>query len=146
MEKRGSRVYFVHSSKSDFNNLIYLPVLRSKVLANHTLIFPDSESNNTKYFKDLMETADMFVVELTDPDTGFNLELKNAIMSKKPVLALAQKGIGYDEKYEKLLKNVVGYSNEEELRYFVEKFVETNKDRVINGEVDPTLVLGVIDH
>ena len=43
MEKRGLKIYFIHSAKSDFNKNIYLPVLRSRVLANHTLVFPDSE-------------------------------------------------------------------------------------------------------
>ncbi|MCH5167152.1 MAG: hypothetical protein J1F35_04580 [Erysipelotrichales bacterium] len=145
MEKRGLSVYFIHSAKSDFNNLIYLPVLRSKVLANHTLVFPDSEANKDIYYKDLMDKADLFVVELTSPDTGFNMELKYALMSKKPILALAQKKIGYEEKYQKLLNKVIGYSTEQEIRYFVENFVESYKDKISGGKVDPTLVLGVLN-
>lgn len=143
--KRGLKVYFIHSSKSDYNNLIYLPVLRSSVLADHTLIFPDSEDNRDKYYKDIMDEADLYVIELTSPDTGFNMELKQAIISKKPILALAQKGIGYDAKYEKLLKNVIGYSSEEEIRYFIETFVTSYKDKIYDGKVDPTLILGVIN-
>lgn len=145
MEKRGLNIYFIHSAKSDYNNLIYLPVLRSGILANHTLIFPDSEDNKDYYYKDLMERADIFVVELTSPDAGFNLELKNAIMLKKPILALAQKSTGYDEKYRKLLERVIGYDTEEELRYFVEQFAENYKDKINAGKVDPTLILGVIN-
>ncbi len=145
MEKRGLKIYFIHSARSDFNNLLYLPVLRSKILANHTLVFPDSEANKDKYYKDLMDEADVFVAELTSPDTGFNMELKNAIMLKKPILALAQKSIGYEEKYQRLLKNVIGYSTEEEVRYFVEMFAENYKDKISGGKVDPTLILGVLN-
>ena len=145
MENGGLKIYFVHSAKSDFNNLLYLPVLRSKILANHTLVFPDNEANKDIYYKDLMDKCDLYVIELTSPDTGFNMELKHALMSKKPILALAQKSVGYEEKYQKLLKNVIGYTTEEELRYFVETFVENNKDKVHGGIVDPTLVLGVLN-
>lgn len=143
--KRGLKVYFIHSGKSDYNNLIYLPVLRSSILANHTLVFPDSEENKEKYYKDIMDEADVYVIELTSPNAGFNMELKQAIISKKPILALAQKSLGYDEKYQKLLKNVIGYSTEEELRYFVETFVTSYKDKINDGKVDPTLILGVIN-
>ena len=139
MEKRGLKIYFIHSAKSDFNKNIYLPVLRSRVLANHTLVFPDSEANKERYHKDIMEEADVFVVELSNPDAGFT------IMLKKPILALAQKSLGYEEKYQRLLKNVIGYSTEEELRYFVETFAENYKDKVNGGKVDPTLILGVIN-
>lgn len=145
MKKRGLKIYFIHSAKSDFNKNIYLPVLRSRVLANHTLVFPDSEANKERYHKDIMEEADVFVVELSNPDAGFNIELKSAIMLKKPILALAQKSLGYEEKYQRLLKNVIGYSTEEELRYFVETFAENYKDKVNGGKVDPTLILGVIN-
>ena len=145
MEKRGLNIYFIHSAKSDFNNLLYLPVLRSKILSNHTLVFPETEANKDTYYKDLMDKADVFVVELTSADAGFNMQLKHAIMSKKPILALAQKGIGYDAKYQNLLKNIIGYSSGDELRYFVETFANNNKDKIGGGKVDPTLVLGVLN-
>ncbi len=145
MEKRGLKIYFIHSAKSDFNKNLYLPALRSRILANHTLIFPDSEANKERYYKDIMDEADVFVAELTNPDTGFNMELKNAIMLKKPILALAQKSLGYEEKYQRLLKNVIGYEKEEEVRYFIETFAENYKDKVNAGKVDPTLILGVIN-
>ena len=75
-------IYFVHSEKIDYNDLIYLPVLRSNYLSQHKLIFPQSDENKDIYFKDLMDKADLFVVELTNPTMGFNMELKHAVLSK----------------------------------------------------------------
>lgn len=138
-------VYFVHSRRIDFNKDIYLPVLRSNTLSKHTLIFPETEANKDTYYKDLMAKADVFVVDLTNPDTGFNLELKEAIILKKPILALAKKSIGYEEKYQKLLKNVIGYSNGTELAYYVETFVLNYQDKIHDGVVDSTVVLGVLN-
>ena len=37
------RIYFIHSRKIDYNELIYLPVLRSKALHNHELMLPENE-------------------------------------------------------------------------------------------------------
>lgn len=142
---RGLKVYFIHSTKIDYNNLIYLPVLRSKELAKHRLIFSQNEENRNKYYKDLINDADVLVVELTSPDIGFNMELKEAIVTKKPILALAQKSIGYDAKYQKLLKNVIGYSTEVEFRYFVETFVKNYETRINAGKLDQTVVLGVLN-
>ena len=144
-KKKGLKVYFVHSDKVDYNNLIYLPVLRSNYLSNHKLVFGKTVENENKYFKDIMDECDLFVVELTSPDVGFNMQLKQAIISKKPILALAQKSVGYDEKYQKLLKNVIGYSTEEEFRYFVETLVKTYEGKVSEGNVDQTVVLGVLN-
>ena len=143
--KKGLKVYFIHSDKINYNDLIYLPVLRSNYLSNHKLIFGKNKANENTYFKDIMDDSDLLVVELTSPDVGFNMQLKQAIISKKPILALAQKDIGYDEKYQKLLKNVIGYSTEEEFRYFVETFVKTYEGKIDDGKVDSTVVLGVLN-
>ena len=117
------RIYFIHSRKIDYNDLIYLPVLRSEVLHTHELMLPESENLKNVYYKDLINDADLIVVELSNPDLGFNMELKQAILSRKPILALANKKIGFDMKYQKLLKNVYGYETEKEFREYVEKFV-----------------------
>ena len=131
------RIYFIHSRKIDYNDLIYLPVLRSEVLHTHELMLPESENLKNVYYKDLINDADLIVVELSNPDLGFNMELKQAILSKKPILALANKKIGFDTKYQKLLKNVYGYETEKEFREYVEKFV-------LKHEKDPRADVGTI--
>ncbi len=145
MSNRGLNVYFIHSSKIDYNRLIYLPVLRSNILSKHTLIFPETDDHKDIYYKDLMDQADLFVIDLTNPDAGLNLELKQAIILKKPILALAQKSIGYEEKYQKLLKDVIGYNSEDELRLLVENFVLKYKDRIVDGKMDSTVILGILN-
>ncbi len=137
-------VYFIHSLKMEYNTYIYLPVLRSQVLVKHKLLFAQSEENKNTYYKDLIAKADIVVVDLTNPDMGLNMELKEAITTKKPILALAQTSIGYDQKYQKLLKNIIGYSSEEEFRYFVETFVKNYEDKINDGKVDPTVILGTL--
>ena len=144
MEKPKLYIYFIHSSQVNANETIYLPCLRSEQLSHDKLIFPLSKENNDRYYKDMIDRSNVCVVELTKPDTGLNMELKYAITTKKPILALANKNIGYDAKYGKLLKNVIGYTNEAEFRYFVETFAKNYEGRVYNGAVDSTIVVGML--
>lgn len=138
-------IYFVHSDLSDYNNLIYLPVLSSNILSHHNLMFPNSEENKTIYYKDMINKADIIVVELTNPDLTFNMELKQAIVSGKPILAMAQKKLGFDARYQKLLKNVIGYDTKEEFKYFVETFAKTYESGDNLNQKDSTVVLGMLN-
>lgn len=125
MEKK---IYFIHSRKVNYNELIYLPVLRSEILHNHILMLPESETLKDKYYKDLISDADLIVILIMNPDIGFNMELKQAILSKKPMLAIASKNVGFDMKYQKLLKNIYGFTKEEEVRTLIEKFVTKHEN------------------
>jgi nucleoside 2-deoxyribosyltransferase len=138
-------IYFIHSDLSNYNDLIYLPVLSSNILSHHNLMFPNSEENKSIYYKDMINKADIIVVELTTPDLTFNMELKQAIVSGKPILALAQKKLGFDARYQKLLKNVIGYDTKEEFRYFVETFAKTYESGDNLNQKDSTVVLGMLN-
>ena len=144
MEKPRLRIYFIHSSNINANEQIYLPVLRSDQLSHDELIFVGSNNYADKYYKDLIDRSNVCVVDLTDEDMGLNMELKYAITAKKPILALANKEKGYDAKYDKILKNVIGYSNEAEFRYFVETFAKNYEGKVYNNELDNTVVVGIL--
>ncbi len=142
---RKLNIYFIHSESSNYNDLIYLPVLSSNILSHHNLLFPESEENKNVFYKDMINKADIIVVELTSPDLTFNMELKQAIVSGKPILALAQKKLGFDARYQKLLKNVIGYETGSELRYFVETFAKTYESGENLNSKDSTVVLGMLN-
>ena len=142
---RKLNIYFIHSESSNYNDLIYLPVLSSNILSHHNLMFPNSEENKSIFYKVMINKADIIVVELTTPDLTFNMELKQAIVSGKPILALAQKKLGFDARYQKLLKNVIGYDNGSELRYFVETFAKTYESGENLNSKDSTVVLGMLN-
>jgi nucleoside 2-deoxyribosyltransferase len=108
-------------------------------------MFPNSEENKSIYYKDMINKADIIVVELTTPDLTFNMELKQAIVSGKPILALAQKKLGFDARYQKLLKNVIGYDTKEEFKYFVETFAKTYESGDNLNQKDSTVVLGMLN-
>ena len=144
MEKPKLRIYFIHSGNVNANENIYLPCLRSEQLSHDELIFSLSNNNKDKYYKDLIDRSNVCVVDLTDPDLALNMELKYAVTTKKPILALAQKEKGYDAKYDKILKTVIGYSNEAEFRYFVETFAKNYEGKIYNNEGENSVILGIL--
>ena len=144
MEKPRLRIYFIHASNINANEQIYLPLLRSDQLSHDELIFVGSNNYSDKYYKDLIDRSNVCVVDLSTTDMGLDMELKYAITAKKPILALADKVKGYDAKYDKILKNVIGYSNEAEFRYFVETFAKNYEGKVYNNELDNSVVVGIL--
>ena len=75
MEKPRLKIYFIHSSNSDFNERIYLPVLRSEQLSHDELLFSSSEENKDKYYKDMIDRSNVCVVDLTDSDIYSKISL-----------------------------------------------------------------------
>lgn len=143
--KKGMKIYFIHSDDIDYNEIIYLPVLRSNYLSNHQLIFSDSLENRDKYYKDLIHDADLVVAELSNTNLTFDMQVKEAIVSKKPILGLASKEKGYNSKYQKMIPEILSYADEKDFREFVEKFVKDYDGRIINGKLDNTIILGVLN-
>ena len=61
--KRRLKIYFIHSSKMDYNNLLYRQILASEVCLKHELILPQSKNYRDKYVKDLINKADLIIAE-----------------------------------------------------------------------------------
>lgn len=97
-------IYFIHSKKFDYENLIYKKVLSSSVCLNQNIILPYSKNNQTTYTKDLMEKADLIIVDLFKPSLGLTLELfMLSKLSDKKVLYLSQDNV-LPKKYQKYVK------------------------------------------
>ena len=54
MKKRGLKVYILHSRKTNYNEDLYLPLLRSRELSYHTLVMSTTEKLKDTYYKTLI--------------------------------------------------------------------------------------------
>ena len=77
-------------------------------------------------------------------DPAFNNRIV-MINSQRDAFMVAQKKLGFDARYQKLLKNVIGYENGSELRYFVETFAKTYESGENLNSKDSTVVLGMLN-
>lgn len=130
-------IYFMHSNKFDYENLIYKKVLSSSVCLMQNVILPYSDNNKTKYAKDLIKSADLVIIDLYKPSFGLSLELKwlSKIKDKK-VLFLSQDNI-IPKKYQKIVTDFTKYDENNTYIKLIEDFINKELDRrsKINGDI-----------
>ena len=130
-------IYFMHSNKFDYENLIYKKVLSSSVCLSQNFILPYSDNNKTKYAKDLIKNADLVIVDLYKPSFGLSLELKwlSKIKDKK-VLFLSQDN-QIPKKYQKIVTDLTKYDENNSYIKLIEEFINKELDRrsKINGNI-----------
>lgn len=130
-------IYFMHSNKFDYENLIYKKVLSSSVCLMQNVILPYSDNNKTKYAKDLIKSADLVIVDLYKPSFGLSLELRwlSKIKDKK-VLFLSQDNM-IPKKYKKIVTDLTKYDENNTYIKLIEDFINKELDRrsKINGDI-----------
>ncbi len=130
-------IYFMHSNKFDYENLIYKKVLSSSVCLMQNVILPYSDNNKTKYAKDLIKNADLVIVDLYKPSFGLSLELRwlSKIKDKK-VLFLSQDNM-IPKKYQKIVTDLTKYDENNTYIKLIEDFINKEIDRrsKINGDI-----------
>lgn len=130
-------IYFMHSNKFDYENLIYKKVLSSSVCLMQNVILPYSDNNKTKYAKDLIKSADLVIVDLYKPSFGLSLELRwlSKIKDKK-VLFLSQDNI-IPKSYQKIVTDFTKYDENNTYIKLIEDFINKELDRrsKINGDI-----------
>ena len=130
-------IYFMHSNKFDYENLIYKKVLSSSVCLMQNVILPYSDNNKTKYAKDLIKNADLVIVDLYKPSFGLSLELRwlSKIKDKK-VLFLSQDNM-IPKKYQKIVTDFTKYDENNTYIKLIEDFINKELDRrsKINGGI-----------
>ena len=137
---RRLNIYFIHSTKFDYNNLIYKKVLSSLVCLNHNLVLPMSLDNQNKYFKDLINSADLVVAEVSHPSFGLWLELKYLKKMNKPKLFLSLDN-KIPKKYKKLVPEIKEV-NESNYINLIESFIKENTKE--EEKKDSTITLGEV--
>ena len=130
-------IYFMHSNKFDYENLIYKKVLSSSVCLMQNVILPYSDNNKTKYAKDLIKNADLVIVDLYKPSFGLSLELRwlSKIKDKK-VLFLSQDNM-IPKKYQKKVTDFTKYDENNTYIKLIEDFINKELDRrsKFNGDI-----------
>lgn len=137
-------IYFMHSNKFDYENLIYKKVLSSSVCLSQNFILPYSDNNKTKYAKDLIKNADLVIVDLYKPSFGLSLELKwLSKLKDKKILFLSQDNM-IPKKYQKLVTDLTKYDENNTYIKLIEDFI--NKELEIRSKVkDNVYTIGEIN-
>ncbi len=133
-------VYFIHSTKFDYNNLLYKRLLSSRVCLSHNLMLPQTKEYRDKYTKDLMNKADVIIAELSSPSLGLSIELSFLKKINKPKLFISLDN-KVPTKYKKLVTNFTE-TNENNYLLTIEDFINENAKDAVDINQDNIITLG----
>ncbi len=141
--RRRLKVYFIHSNKIDYNNLLYRHILASQVCLKHELMLPQTKQYQTKYVKELINSADIIIAEISKPGFGLNLELNWALKSGKPIKFISLTNV-IPKKYRKKVKEIELTSDNKTLINIIETFINYYAGMSEAEQKDTTVLLGEI--
>lgn len=115
------KIYVGHSRDFDYMDKIYIPIMNSKIGKEHEFIFPHM-TDKTFNSKEVIETADLFIAEVSVPSLGLGIEIGRAEMKNKKILCI------YNTKMPSCLK----YVNVDTLEYIDENDMVNKISNYIN--------------
>jgi len=139
--KRRLKVYFVHSSKLDYKNLIYRFVITSSVCINHELMLPYTKEYQTKYVKEMMAEADIIIAEVSNPNLGLIYELKLLSKINKPIKYISLTN-EIPDKLKKLVPEIEYITEDKSYIQIIENFIKQYSEMSKEEYEDPTIILG----
>lgn len=138
-------IYAVHSNKLNYKEEFYKAFLLSKECKKHNLILPLTEKYQNHYAKDLVETSDIIVINLTESTFSVYVETKWAIKSNKKILFLLKdngKCTILLNKYKRISQK---YYNYEDQIKIIEEFIKDNINDIASNNNDGTINLGSLN-
>ena len=142
--KRRLKIYFVHSLKYDYNNMLYRDLLTDSVLNKHELMLPMSNAYKEKYSKDLINKADLIVCEVSTPSFTEKLELKWVSKVSTPKLYFSFNNT-VPKTFSKYVPAIEYTNNDKSYLDLIRNFVNEYSQISEEEAKDPTIILGSLD-
>ena len=138
---RRLKIYFIHSGKYDYHNLFYRYILSSSECIKHELMLPLTEKYKTRYVKELLETADLIIAEVSNPNFTLKLELKWALKTGKPIKYISLTNT-IKPKLKKIVPEIESITEERTMIKIIEDFINYYASMTQGEQLDPTVILG----
>lgn len=138
-------IYAIHSNKLNYKEELYKALLLSKVCSTHNLILPLTDKYQNMYAKDLVESCDIAIINLTDSTFSVYIETKWAIKMNKKILFLIKEN-GKCSKLLNKYKNIskMYYNYEDEIT-LIDEFIKENIDDIAASADDGIINLGTLN-
>ena len=81
------KIYVGHSTKYDYKNEIYKPLLDSILSKKVEFILPHN-TDKTFNSKEVIENSNLFIAEISEPSLGLGIEIGRAEMKGKKILCM----------------------------------------------------------
>ena len=119
------KIYVGHSKKYDYKNLIYKPLLNSKLAENSDFILPHA-SEETFNSKEIIEQSDLFIAEISEPSLGLGIEIGRAEIKGKKILCICNDENKVPTSLKYVNVDVIIYHNTEDMVNKIEEYINNN--------------------
>lgn len=82
-------IYLGHSTAFNYEEALYLPLKNSALWTQHSFILPHENQVEPTPTKDLIQTVDLMVAEVSYPSTGLGIELGWANNANRDILCVS---------------------------------------------------------
>jgi hypothetical protein len=80
------KVYISHSGNYDYKGELYNPIKASKLFKEHDIFLPHEPDNAEVKTKDIIQSYELMVCEVSYPSTGQGIEIGLAVAASVPVV------------------------------------------------------------
>jgi hypothetical protein len=108
------KIYLVHSTKYNFKDELYQPLIDSPLYQQHQIILPHI-TDHWLHSKEIIKSSDLVIAEVSFPAIGLGIELGWAEYAKVKVICIYQADKQLSKSLSAVFNSFVPYSNSAEL-------------------------------
>ncbi len=123
------KIYLGHATSFDYENELYAPFKKSKLMQDHEMVLPHSEFRIPWSTLDVIKSCDLFIAEVSYPSTGLGIELGWANIFNRQILCIHKTGITPSAALKIITNHCVEYNNIENL---IKKIIENKSSLTID--------------
>ncbi len=116
------KIYIGHSKNWDYEKELYNPILKSELNKKHDIILPhlNDDSFDTKK---VIEDADLFIAEISNPSLGLGIEIGRAEQKGKRILCIYRKGNKYSSSLKYVKVDILEYGDKNDMIEKIEQYI-----------------------
>ena len=119
------KIYVGHSTKYDYKNEIYKPLLDSILSKKVEFILPHN-TDKTFNSKEVIENSNLFIAEISLPSLGLGIEIGRAEMKGKKILCICNDKDKVPSSLKYVNVDVITYSDRNDMIRKIEEYVYNN--------------------
>ena len=108
------KIYVSHSKDFDFEKELYEPLRSSELAKKHEFFFPHDNGQRMNV-RDILESCNLVLAEVSRPATGQGIELGWANAAKVPILCVSKMGVKTSGSLSFITNDFLSYADPEDL-------------------------------
>lgn len=108
------KIYIGHSREFDFEEELYRPIRESQLNLEHEIFLPHEKGKNF-FTKDIIQTSELMIAEVSYPSIGLGIELGWANSFDCPIICIYQKGKTISSSLKAVCNNFIEYTDKNDM-------------------------------